>query len=598
MDPISDEDIRKTVWDGHIPTLIRLHKDDIASTQTPDDLYILLPRVSFLHLWTEPIKEHFRSYTVAIGDEMWFDCAKVPLKAHYPIGVLFDLHCGSFQLPWKITVHFQGHPSDLIRFKSVDDVKDFYTNTIKESDYLKHGSTKRIMSLPIEEHNQLWESFRYMRFVEYWRINDAVFTDRINPDVKFIPMRIYIKGRPFIQEPISPIDTTGREKSLRRALAEIFPSYFATEEEVITEFGAMESLSLGTAVVEPTVLEARVAGGNNSNDSPVHNEGATFARSLAMNMPSTSFASSMPTSSLLSGNLSGAIGAMSSPRLVPSATPFSALSTPSIANSIQSTGKLSPGEDPDGDHDSNSSSSRSAKSQATTHKRTTSSSATASVSASASASSSTSTAITTANINTQGNPSGTSTTSASSPSSATNTTNSTASTSPSTAQPAASTITSSLSVSSTNSQISASVATSTASATTSPSTNIVTQSINTITSQSLAMQATSPTPASTTQQNPSMMAQSLSSSFTGAAEDLRKAAQANAASTTQRTAQGTIRKIQAQNPTTTPLTFQPLVVIQGIQVDLESPLRWLSEQASHPDNFLHVCLVDPKQWLP
>lgn len=36
-------------------------------------------------------------------------------RRHYPVGVLFDLLAGQ-QLPWSITVHFQGFPtSQLMR---------------------------------------------------------------------------------------------------------------------------------------------------------------------------------------------------------------------------------------------------------------------------------------------------------------------------------------------------------------------------------------------------------------------------------------------------------------------------------------------------
>lgn len=33
------------------------------------------------------------------------------------------------------------------------------------------------------------------------------------------------------------------------------------------------------------------------------------------------------------------------------------------------------------------------------------------------------------------------------------------------------------------------------------------------------------------------------------------------------------------------------VVIHGIEPLLETPLQWLSEHLSHPDNFLHICVV-------
>lgn len=33
------------------------------------------------------------------------------------------------------------------------------------------------------------------------------------------------------------------------------------------------------------------------------------------------------------------------------------------------------------------------------------------------------------------------------------------------------------------------------------------------------------------------------------------------------------------------------VVIHGIEPLLETPVQWLSEHLSHPDNFLHICII-------
>ena len=33
------------------------------------------------------------------------------------------------------------------------------------------------------------------------------------------------------------------------------------------------------------------------------------------------------------------------------------------------------------------------------------------------------------------------------------------------------------------------------------------------------------------------------------------------------------------------------VVIHGIETSLDAPVQWLSEHLSHPDNFLHVCIL-------
>lgn len=33
------------------------------------------------------------------------------------------------------------------------------------------------------------------------------------------------------------------------------------------------------------------------------------------------------------------------------------------------------------------------------------------------------------------------------------------------------------------------------------------------------------------------------------------------------------------------------VVVHGIEPLFETPVQWLSEHLSHPDNFLHICIV-------
>ena len=41
---------------------------------------------------------------------------------------------------------------------------------------------------------------------------------------------------------------------------------------------------------------------------------------------------------------------------------------------------------------------------------------------------------------------------------------------------------------------------------------------------------------------------------------------------------------------------QQRVIIHGIEASLDTPVQWLSEHFSHPDNFLHVCLLS-KSWI-
>lgn len=40
------------------------------------------------------------------------------------------------------------------------------------------------------------------------------------------------------------------------------------------------------------------------------------------------------------------------------------------------------------------------------------------------------------------------------------------------------------------------------------------------------------------------------------------------------------------------------VIIHGIEPLLETPIQWLSEHLSHPDNFLHISVIPaPSDWI-
>lgn len=122
----------------------------------------------------------------------------MPLKWHYPIGLLYDLYAGAdpasktspgkerdsslllprkqrrsantdsdsesergdSSLPWRLTVHFNDWPEqDLVR---LDDhgivIHDAFINSVKEADFLRNGTAKGIMSLSKEDSSGLWKA--------------------------------------------------------------------------------------------------------------------------------------------------------------------------------------------------------------------------------------------------------------------------------------------------------------------------------------------------------------------------------------------------------------------------------------------------------
>ncbi|MED6249567.1 autophagy protein 5 [Ataeniobius toweri] len=151
-----DKDVLRDVWFGRIPTCFTLNPDEVTEREA-EAYYLLLPRVSYLPVVTDKVKKHFlkvmRSEDV---EEMWFEYEGTPLKWHYPIGVLFDLHASNTVLPWSITVHFKNFPDqDLLHCSSNSVVEAHFMSSIKEADALKHKS-QVVNDMQKKDHKQLW----------------------------------------------------------------------------------------------------------------------------------------------------------------------------------------------------------------------------------------------------------------------------------------------------------------------------------------------------------------------------------------------------------------------------------------------------------
>ena len=114
----------------------------------------------------------------------WFSFEGVPLKWHYPIGLLYDLYAEadpasskggkpdetdentSIPLPWRLTVHFNDWPhEELVRLDAEGVVmNDAFINSVKEADFLRNGTAKKIMTLSKEDSSGLWEAVQNGEF--------------------------------------------------------------------------------------------------------------------------------------------------------------------------------------------------------------------------------------------------------------------------------------------------------------------------------------------------------------------------------------------------------------------------------------------------
>lgn len=66
----------------------------------------------------------------------------------------------SSALPWQLTVHFSDWPDeDLVQLDAEGLViNDAFINSVKEADFLRNGTAKRIMTLSKEDSAGLWDA--------------------------------------------------------------------------------------------------------------------------------------------------------------------------------------------------------------------------------------------------------------------------------------------------------------------------------------------------------------------------------------------------------------------------------------------------------
>ena len=181
--------LQKKIWSGSIPLEIRLATSDCRTYDDSDPYLVQPPRVSYLAFLLPRLHAFFASSLIdpdVQAHEAWLSFEGVPLKWHYPLGLLYDLFSGAepvnfdrqrqqdvaasqatvetasgtTPLPWRLTVHFTDYPGDqLIQLDNEGRaLLDSYINSVKEADFIRNGTARTVMSLSKENSNNLWRA--------------------------------------------------------------------------------------------------------------------------------------------------------------------------------------------------------------------------------------------------------------------------------------------------------------------------------------------------------------------------------------------------------------------------------------------------------
>ena len=141
----------------------------------------MLPRVSYFPLCLSNVLQFFKNNVDELDDikNVWLQSEGQTVKWHYPIGVLHDLFSSSANLPWVITLRFHNFPDDLVKCGTIDSMRHYFIQTIKEADQLKHKGA--IMSaMKSDEHAKLFNGILHGTVLtRAWIINFEAFCFRV-----------------------------------------------------------------------------------------------------------------------------------------------------------------------------------------------------------------------------------------------------------------------------------------------------------------------------------------------------------------------------------------------------------------------------------
>ncbi|KAJ5748681.1 uncharacterized protein N7511_010377 [Penicillium nucicola] len=280
--------IQKTVWNGRIPLEIVLASSESRTFDRTDPYLISYPRISYLPSLLAKLRTFFSNSLIEPDSQPhdgWFEFEGVPLKWHYPVGLLFDLYAGAdpasktasrgdestekaSPMPWKLVVHFRDWPDDeLVRLDANGMVmNDAFINSVKEADFLRNGTAKGIMSLSKEDSSGLWRAVEDVDLPSFQRIS-SILLPQLSQPFRNVPVRIFLPLPPdaessslkVVQSPIPPSIPTSSMQS-----SQLLPSRGSSTTQIQTVGSVLHTLlpnlfpSRRTPVLAKPVLHGAV----------------------------------------------------------------------------------------------------------------------------------------------------------------------------------------------------------------------------------------------------------------------------------------------------------------------------------------------------
>lgn len=213
----------------------------------------------------------------------YFTHDSVPLKWHFPVGLLYDIYVLSTQdfspgssgingqtfQPFKLHVHFASPSSELhlnLVSPSASVVHDSFINSVKEADFLRSGTAKPIMSLSAADSKALWSSTQDNDLSIFSRIHGSLLPPK--GQMRNVPIRVFLPSSPAedgnsdaVEAENNPILKAGQIKVLQAQISPFAanPNQMSTSQLRAPNAVAGPVQTVGTALhsVMPSLFPSR-----------------------------------------------------------------------------------------------------------------------------------------------------------------------------------------------------------------------------------------------------------------------------------------------------------------------------------------------------
>ncbi|TFK75300.1 hypothetical protein BDN72DRAFT_832161 [Pluteus cervinus] len=298
---------RRLTWEGTVPLEIRVDPKELPanSDRGLECYYMQAPRVSYLPLIMPEIRQFLMDVVfddaaakVLKEEDWWFESEEgTLLKWHWPIGLIYDNHTISASVkasappasnvvtPMKLILHLASPPSDkLLLSPSAEACKQAFMGQLKEADFIRWGSTKRMTGLRKVDQDGIWEGIKEHTFDDYWRVAAKVTpaitstrppspgpppssaslhtrppsADTAGPadrdgayNVRSVPVRLYLPDGPVLQDLVPPLLEDGTPHTLGHYLFTHVPLLFPSRAPTPQERRSDLAYALVQGVVSP-----------------------------------------------------------------------------------------------------------------------------------------------------------------------------------------------------------------------------------------------------------------------------------------------------------------------------------------------------------